>query len=263
MTSLRNNSMDRGITVLEVLAAGGGMSLAQLHKETGIPKTPLRRLLNTMVDRRFVRRSVADGRYRANILIPRWHNPDFLPHLSDLSDLIMPSALALTEKIEWPTDIHMMGYGCMTMVDSTRKLSPFQLYVGNINIPINIFGSASGIACLSQLSREAVEDVMDLRANDALYGLGRFGLSRTEYFAILDRAREAGYGSRLPNYIGEAGSDDGLAGMAVPFRKQNRVIGAAVVMYLKKHKKPEDFARDNLQALSETAQRITEALDRA
>lgn len=263
MTVLRNNSMDRGITVLEVLASGGGMSLAQLHKETGIPKTPLRRLLNTMVERRFVRRSVADGRYRTNILIPRWLNPDFLPHLSDLSDLIMPSALALTESIEWPTDIHMMGYGCMTMVDSTRKLSPFQLYVGNINIPINIFGSASGIACLSQLPRDAVEEIIEMRANDALYGLERFGLPREDYFDVLDHARAVGYGSRLPNYFGEAGSDDGLAGMAVPFRKQNRVIGAAVVMYLKKHKKPEEFAAENLQALVDTAQGITEALDRA
>lgn len=262
MSELRNNSMDRGITVLETLASEGGMSLAQLHAKTGIPKTPLRRLLNTMIERRFVRRSFADGRYRTNILIPRWLNSKFLPHLSELSDQIMPAAMALTKKIGWPTDIHMVGYGYMTMVDSTRKLSPFELYLGNINIPINIFGSATGIACLSQLSLDEVVEIIEMQAEDTHYGLERFGISTEEFLDVLDNARRLGYGGRLPNYFGEAGADDGLAGMAVPFRKQDKVIGAATVMYLKRHKTTEEFAAENLPALKETAEQITQALDR-
>ena len=260
MTKLQNMSMDRGLTVLETLAANGGLSLAQLHKITDIPKTPLRRLLSTMMDRDFVRRSVADNRYRTNILIPRLTKSGFLPHLSDLSDIIMPHAIALTAEIGWPTDIHLLGAGCMTMVDSTRKLSPFQLYHGQINLPLNMFGSASGVACLSRCSLGYVEEMLDMWEGDAFYGLDRFGITRTAYFDVLSQAKELGYGIRLPNYQGETELGVGLAAIAVPFAKQNRPIGAAVTMYPRDYRSTEDFAADFFDKLNSTANAITAAL---
>ena len=67
---LEHKSLDRGITIMEVLARNGSCSLADLHKATGISKSSIRRLLGTLVERRLVRRSLADGRYRTSILMP-------------------------------------------------------------------------------------------------------------------------------------------------------------------------------------------------
>ena len=66
---LEHQSLDRGITVLEHIARGGSCTLAELHKSTGISKSSIRRLLATLVERRLVRRSLADGRYRTSVLM--------------------------------------------------------------------------------------------------------------------------------------------------------------------------------------------------
>ncbi len=46
---LRNESLNRGLAVLEQLARDGDCSLADLHKGTGIPKSSIRRLLGTLI----------------------------------------------------------------------------------------------------------------------------------------------------------------------------------------------------------------------
>ena len=53
-----NRSLDRGIEILETLAREGAMSLADLHRATGLPKSTIRRLLQTLIARKIVRRSL-------------------------------------------------------------------------------------------------------------------------------------------------------------------------------------------------------------
>ena len=59
--TLENRSLDRGLTILERLSADGAGSLQALHTATGLAKSTLRRLLSTLVQRKILRRSLADG----------------------------------------------------------------------------------------------------------------------------------------------------------------------------------------------------------
>ena len=259
---LEHQSLDRGITVLEHIARNGSCTLAELHKSTGISKSSIRRLLATLVERRLVRRSLADGRYRTSVLMTASTGVPVPPDVAFAVDIALPHVIALTNEIGWPSDIHLYEGDRMRILDSTRPLSPYHLYSAFIDMGVNIFGSASGAACFAALPDDRFERVARRTEGDREWGLARYGLSLQEYREHLERARQCGYGTRGPRFIGNTKFDDGLLAIALPIHRTGKVFGAVSLLWPKNYLKPEQFARDHLGHLKEMAGRITEDLER-
>ena len=139
MVELKNRSLDRGITVLEVLAELGACTLAELHAKSKIPKSTIRRLLGTLIARHIVRRSVSDKKYRINIILPAQKRKYIPENFPIYIDAVMPHAMDLTKEVGWPSDINMLQENHMTVIDSTRPMSPFEIYPGMVNRKINLF----------------------------------------------------------------------------------------------------------------------------
>jgi IclR family mhp operon transcriptional activator len=195
MTELSNRSLDRGIVVLESLARNGASSLAALHKDTGIAKSTIRRLLATLISHRLVRRSVSDKLYRVTIALPAGAGESAPQEMSGLIDVAMPRAAELTRQVEWPSDIHVLDGPCMRIIDSTRPLSPFHMYRGIINRRINLFGSATGVAVPGRAFRQA--DPRIRRYNQGKHVTGTCPV-RSE-FRALHVGDRSGPGTRLRN----------------------------------------------------------------
>ncbi len=259
---LGHQSLDRGITVLEMIARSGSCSLAELHGATGISKSSIRRLLATLVERRLVRRSLADGRYRTSVVMPAGAGMPVPPDLAFVVDVALPHVIALTNEIGWPSDIHLLEGDRMRILDSTRPLSPFHLYRAFIDMRVNIFGSASGTACLAQRPDSAFEEIAARTANDREWGLGRYGLTLEQYRRHLHLARARGYGTRGPHFVSNTTLDDGLAAIALPIFRGKQICGAISLLWPKVYMKPGDFARDYLDRLKRTAERVSADLDR-
>lgn len=258
---LENQSLDRGITVLEMIARNGSCSLADLHKLTGIPKTPIRRLLATLVERRLVRRSLADGRYRTTILLSASAGRPVPADMAFVVDVALPHVTALTNEIGWPSDIHLMEGDCMRILDSTRPLSPFHLYRVVIDMRVNIFGSASGTACLAEMPDGVFEKIAAHTNNDREWGLCRYGLTLPQYRSHIAAARALGYGVRGPRFIGNTTLDDGLAAIATPIYRHGHIYGAISLLWPKIYMKVEDFAREYGERLKQTARTISDDLE--
>lgn len=257
----QNRSLDRGISLMEALAQRESLSLAELHKATGLPKSTIRRLMSTLVARSIARRSLADGRYRINVTLPHI-SPKVVPRdLALIADKAMPHALALTRTVGWPSDLHVLDGTAMQIVDSTRVFSPFQLYRGQLNRHVNLFGSASGIACLSLRGESEVRALHRATAGDRIWGLARLGIAFEDYLTILERARRRGYGTRLSNDLGETPFDDLLAAIAVPIGPQARSLGALTLLWPRNFASPETFASSHLEALQQAAVAINRTLD--
>ncbi len=260
MTELKNRSLDRGITILEVLAALGACSLAELHENSKIPKSTIRRLLGTLIARHIVRRSVSDRKYRINIILPvreRNYIPENFP---TNIDAIMPHAMDLTKEIGWPSDINMLQENHMTIIDSTRPMSPFEIYPGMINRKINIFGSATGVACLAAMNDDEIAEFHERTKEDQVWGLARFGLTLDQYLERLNFHRECGYGTRLNEYKGETVLDDGLDVIAVPLFKDKKPWGGLTLLWTRNHRDHEDFAVEFLHSLNRAANKISAKL---
>lgn len=262
MGRLENRSLDRGITIMEALAHGGSATLADLHRTSGLPKSTIRRLLATLIERRLVRRSIADGRYRINIALPVSTSEPIPPQLTFLVDVALPHVVDLTRAVRWPSEIHVLDGVRMRIVDSTRPLSPFHLYQGVVNRMISIFGSASGAACLSAMQDRAIADFHERTKNDRKWGLLRFGMGLDDYMREVAKARARGYGVRMPGYLGETIEDDGLAAIAVPLTAGTRPSGALNLLWPRAFRSHEDFASEFLPALKETAEKVTHDLAR-
>ncbi|MAS07395.1 MAG: IclR family transcriptional regulator [Ahrensia sp.] len=260
MTDLANRSLDRGITILESLARNGASSLADLHRDSGIAKSTIRRLLGTLIQHRLVRRSVADGLYRVTIPLPAGAGEPIPHEMASLTDVAMPRAVELTKKLEWPSDIHVLDGLCMRIVDSTRPLSPFHMYRGIINRRINMFGSATGMACLAVRTDAEIAEYDRLTNGNMSLGLSRFGFTLKQFMPEIEKARARGFGTRLGVYRGETMLDDGLAAIAVPIDVYGQPNAAISMIWPRAFQEPKEFAKRHLAPLKEAAECIAEDL---
>ncbi len=256
-----NRSLERGLIVLETLARYRAMSLSDLHRATNLPKSTLRRLLATMVSRRFVRRSLSDKLYRVTVTLPDISISPVPPGLALVADIGLTQALTMTKKIGWPSDIHIFEEHWMRIVESTRAVSPFGLYRGQVDRRLNIFGCATGAACLSQLDEKQVRALFDDRSMELRFRPDRFGITWRNLQDNLNRARKIGYGVRDPNYGGETVMNDKLSAIALPLRRGGEVCGGISLLWPKDLMPPGEFAKLYLDALQDTAARIEADLD--
>mgnify|MGYP000262408833 CR=1 FL=1 len=258
MSELANRSLDRGISILESLARNGASSLADLHRDCGLAKSTIRRLLATLIRHRLVRRSVSDGLYRVTITLPAGAGEPVPQEMSGLIDVAIPRAVELTGKVEWPSDIHVLDGMCMRIIDSTRPLSPFHMYRGIINRRINLFGSATGMACLAARTDKEIAEYDRVTKGNMSLGLARFGMSLAQYMPEIEKTRSRGYGIRLAIYRGETVLDDGLAAMAVPVMVHGEPNAAISLLWPRAFQQPQDFSKRFLPSLRETAELIAD-----
>jgi IclR family mhp operon transcriptional activator len=261
MTQLQNRSLDRGITLMEILARTGANTLAELHAESGLPKSTIRRLLATLQARRLVRRSLSDRKYRINITLPVSAGAPIPKHLAIYVDVAVPLLSELTAEIEWPSDVHILERPHIRVIDSTRPLSPFHLYRGIVNQTLNVFGTATGQVCLANMSEALVREYIAETNGDLQFGLERFRWSEAELFNQLEMTRRRGYGVRSPKYLGVTVIDDGLSAIAVAILKHGETFGAITILYPRGLMAHEEMADRYFDKLKATAGRISKDLE--
>ena len=261
MQKLEHQSLARGITVLETLARNGSCSLAEIHRHTQISKSSIRRLLATLVERRLVRKSLADGQYRIIITLPVGAGEPVPVKQAFAVDVALPHVVELTKSVSWPSDIQVLDGDRMRVLDSTRPLSPFHLYRGVVNRQVNIFGSAAGMVCLAQMEPSVVEKILAHTKGDTRWGLVRFKLDIGEYKEILEKTRLRTYGVRIIGATGYTDFDDGLSAIALPIYHNAKLFGAVSMLWPKSYLGDVEFAKKYLSALQDTTNAISEDLD--
>lgn len=257
-----NRSLDRGIEILETLAREGAMSLADLHRATGLPKSTLRRLLQTLIARRIVRRSLADQLYRTLLVFPDISS-DVLPKgMLQIADAAIPRVLALTREIGWPSDIHLREARAMRIIDSTRQASQFHVTRGQINQRVSHFGSATGLACLAALPDREIAATYEALKADLHWGPLRFGLDLPGVMQQVAQVRAQGYAAHAVAPLSAPAGEGDLRSIAVAITARGQVLGGISLLWLRTYKPVEAFAGLHLAALQAAAAEINAALDR-
>lgn len=257
-----NQSLERGLDVVERLATEGPLSLARLHETLGIPKATLRRALATLEDRGFIRKSLTDGRYRARVQLPLLSSTAAIPPREGLISVLTAHAMTLTRETGLPADIHLREPQCMRILDSTRTISATRVFRGQIDRRVHLFGSAAGLACLSREDPQAVRALFHSAELPAIWAPRRLGLTWEGYADALRRAQELGYGWRLGRYLGESTLDDQLDAIAVPLVLDGRAVAALTLLYPRAMLTAAEFAERHLLALCAAVARARAELDR-
>ena len=120
--------LSRGLAILHAinLSANGWASIAELSATTGLHRTTVRRLLETLQAEGYVRRSVSDDSYRLNQKIRQLS--DGFTDDEWISEVANPVLGELLQKVVWPSDLCTIDGDCMLVRTSRpRSRSPITL----------------------------------------------------------------------------------------------------------------------------------------
>lgn len=255
------DSLERGLFVLRCLEEYRGLSLTEVHRATGIPKSSLLRILQTLEKAGFAWRAIGDGLFRRSISLARRQRAD--ERSTRISEVAAPFLSRLREKVVWPSDILVVRDHQLELGESSRRQSNLGVTLYEIGVTVDMFLSAPGRAYLAFCSPEERAAVLD-RAREHPPAIARSReVLGNELEGILAETRACGYGCRDPRFggrnvdIGEF--DDGLDAIAVPILCEGRVIACMNLVWPRKYRLRNRIVLNHLADLQETANSIAEA----
>jgi len=208
-------AVERAIDVLLALNRYPVSTLDLLHRQTGIPKPTLVRLLETLQGRGLVVHAPQYGAYSltsgAKTLSSGYHGePRIVEAAAGLVD-------DLTRKIKWPLALAVPDYDAMIVRYSTIPSSPLALLHSTINMRLSLVSRALGRAYLAFCSREECSALLDIlklspHEEDALVH------DTKAVSAMLKQIRKQGYALRAPGVRPVSGT------LAVPVFEGKRVV---------------------------------------
>ncbi len=248
-----NRSIDRGLTVLEVVQSCGSCSLSVLAKETGLPKPTLLRVCATLENRRWLIRQKSDGCYRLGSAFP---NSVEMPEQADrLVAVSKQQIVKLSELTGMGVDIAVdIGNGRTEIVDSTRTFKQHGVYPEVIGYRPSPVFSALGLSFLAVLTKGE-----QAKCIEALAGK----LQRDERGALpqlpqlLKTIRQQGYAVRADGHWGRAVDYGALpSAIAAPVLANNKPIGAINLVWNADHTNVNAVVDEHLSSLQNAAATI-------
>lgn len=217
-------SLSRGLRIIEALGAAGWMKLGLLSEATGIDRTTVYRLVNTLEEEGYVIRRTEDGAVnlsRKLLNISQNLNNDDL-----VSQIVLRHLSALTQSIKWPSDFAVLSQGALRIVASTHNQSPMSIHRAMVGNTRPLFRSALGKAYLAALPEDELAEIMELIASgggpDAADLRGFERIRR-----VLAEVREAGFAVAIGT------TEAKISAIALPVQQTNTVIGAINIIFFR------------------------------
>lgn len=242
--------LTRGLLLLNLLnRLDGGASVAQLALLSGLHRTTVRRLLETLMDEGYVRRSLSDDSFRLTIKV-RELSEGFRDE-QWISALAAPLLGDLLQEVVWPTDVTTLDVDAMVVRETTHRFSRLSFHRSMVGRRLPVLLTAAGLTWLAFCPDNEREQLIDLLATrpEEEYQLAREPLKLEE---ILRRARHHGYGQ---NYQGWR-QEEKIAAIAVPVFNDAQIIGCLNLVYIAKAMTIEQAAGKYLTALQRVANQI-------
>jgi len=247
-------SLARGIEVVEALRAHSPVSLADLHRYTGINKATLLRILTTLQEAGWVHRSLGDSRYRLSFTLT--NQMTLTDDVLQLAELASPVLHSVYVKLGWPIDIAVREGAVIRIVETTRSLAAFILNRQLMNYTPPFLFSAHGRAYLAFCPDDERREILELlRAKKDREG--RLALDTQWFSGLMEQTRKQGFGVREAAYFGAASSSGQLVeAIAVPLLDGGRVLGTMSMAWPHKAVSEQEIRDRIYPALCEAARRL-------
>jgi DNA-binding IclR family transcriptional regulator len=242
----RNQSIRRAFQVLECLSLYPGASVARVARETGLPRATVTRVLGTLADVGAARRDRAGWMLGPSIAalarsigppLAERAGPQLAALAADLGETVMlavPEGAVGARVVAEAAGPRMVGVGSWLGRTLTDPASGFV---------------RMRLAALHGPARQRA--VAELHLVPHTESTIR---TRRALLAELDRIARADHAEVVDEF------EQGLAGLAVPLRQQDRIIGLLAV-YLPSSRLDAAMRQRALEALRATAQSLTGASD--
>jgi IclR family mhp operon transcriptional activator len=188
------NAVVRALDLLLALNHRPVSSVEYLHRETGIPKSTLVRLLETLGYRGFVHRGPRHGSYQLTALVASlsagYHSE---PKIVEAAG---PVAVRLTKDIKWPVAVATFDVDAMVIQFSTIPYSPVAPYHSALNRRLSMVRNALGRAYLAYCSQSEREIILRMVARRGDADDRRIASNGETVRRIMAETRSRGYAVR-------------------------------------------------------------------
>ncbi len=243
--------LSRGLAILHAinLSPEGWASVAGLSATTGLHRTTVRRLLETLLADGYVRRSVSDDSYRLNQKIRQLS--DGFTDDEWISEIANPVLGELLQKVVWPSDLCTLDGDNMLVRETTHRFSPLSFHRAMIRQRMPVLFTSAGRAYLAFCGEEERCEVLRLlvAGNDEQ---ANFARNRVLVEQLLEKVRRQGYAANE----GEWSQQSKIAAVAMPVRHKEHVLASINVVFLKKAMPVADAAARYLEPLSVAVRKI-------
>ncbi len=247
----------RGLFVLNMLnrAPEGRASVRQLSDMSGLHRTTVRRLLETMVREGYIRRSESDDSFCVTLGVRALS--DGFTDTEWIASLAAPAMGRLLKEIRWPTDLSTQEGASMLVRESTHRYSALSFDRAMIGRRMPLLLTASGRAYLAACSdRERAVLLKVVRAEGGEQA--EFARNTALVNLMIERIRHDGYASNEGDWRKD--SQNGI--FAIAIKAQGRVFGCLNVIYRRRSMTMLQAVSDYLPALQEAVASIETGLEK-
>jgi IclR family mhp operon transcriptional activator len=234
----------RGLAVLRALNSmeGGWATANELSERTDLHRTTVRRLVETLIAEGYVRRSESDDSFRLSLKV-RELSEGFTDD-EWIAQVAAPVLGELLEKTVWPSDLTTLDGDAMIIRETTHRFSPLSFHRSMVRRRMPLLYTASGKAYLAFCPDEERQQLLRLLIanHDEQSALARQGPLVER---MMNKIRSDGYASN----DGEWKQEAKIAAIALPVRRDGRVLACVNVVYLRRAMTIEEAAKRYLPAL--------------
>lgn len=245
-------ALERGLELLEALGARGRAKPAELARTTGLDRTTVYRLLETLRRRGFASLDESEGDYRLTVRVRMLG--DAFTHVDDVCRIVAPELGRLLPHVVWPSDFATFEHGRMTIRETTHRFSPYSVHRSMIGRTRPLTKSALGRAVLSASSGEQRRLMLDLAITTGQTDAADARDDRS-LGAVLAEVNRLGYAWSVD------GSEVGISAIALPIRPHSLVLGAVNLIFFTRAMTPIVAAKKHLAHLRQTVRAIESRIE--
>jgi len=246
--------LTRGLDLLYLLnRAHGGDKIRDLAQWSGIHRTTVHRILETLASEGYVRRSPSDDSYQLTIKVRQLS--DGFQDAQWISQLAAPLLGKLLQEVIWPTDICTLDGDAMVIRETTHRFSKLSFHRDMVGRRLPLLMTATGRAYITYCPEAERNDILEqLRQQDDRQG----ELANDEDYVrrVLRQTREQGYGANNQDW----GDEGNIAAIARPIMRQDEVVGCLNLVYIAKAMTTEKAAKKYLKKMNDVVLKIEEQL---
>lgn len=245
----------------EVLAAtsrlGGRATLAEIHRLTGLDKSTILRMLETLEHAGLVIRD--DDRRSYQVTGKTLQLSAGYDRHRAVGTIVAPALAAFRTAVGWPSDVALFDHDSMLVVETSREPGPMFLN-RRPGYRAPVLGTSLGLAYLAHCGPAEREAFLARVRDDPSpwNALARRPGAAEQAFADI-QAR--GYAEMTPSYS-DREYDGMICSLGVPIMRDGRVYAAMNTLYLLNALTPERAVDTLLKPLRATADRLAAELAR-
>jgi len=253
-------ALERGLDVLMEIQRRRAASLHELHRQLGLPKATLLRMLVTLSSRGLIWQRLADGAY-----LPSGLREASLPNadmLSLLAEVASKHLARLSEAVIWPSVLAVPRLDHMEIIETNSPLARLHSTIlGPVGAKLSYIHTATGRAYLAACDgRERTAIIDRLRPVDP------DPASVAALEAIVAEIQQRGYSSRdpahpWPDRSRAAVARDGRRSIAVAVMVRDHAVAAINITWPKSRMKIEQIVERHLEVLKDAAAQISREVE--